>query len=157
MPPRERKILKRLDRGKLSMQEREGLLPSMQRLCNGLPITRVEEVLVNLAEYENASIDIFNSTSTDPDKNHRTKRSYGIVNCNEIYDRCTENGAARYCVWYTCASFNVGGRCSIEHLRSGSWRCLKCCNTHKAGLMCKCDEIRDEASFKGCQDKNWGH
>ena len=151
----------RLNRGKLSMEEREGLLPSMQKLCNGLPITRVEEVLVNEAEYENGSIDIFNSTSTDPDRNHRTKRAFyhysGIVQCDEIHDRCTENGSARYCVWYTCASFNVGGRCSLEHLRSGSWRCLKCCNNHKAGLMCKCDEIRDEDSFKGCQDKNWNH
>ena len=146
----------RLDMGKLSRQEREGLLPSMQRLCNGMPITRVEEVLVKQEEYESGRIDIFNYTSSSTDRNHRAKRAFSIVQCNKISDRCTENGNARYCVWYTCATFNVGGRCSLEHVRSGVWRCLKCCEPQTVGLMCKCDEIRDEKSFKGCQDKNWG-
>jgi len=144
-----------LDEEEITKEQREQLLPSMQELCEGLPITRVEEIDVTKEEYESGSLDIFNSTIA----NHRNKRSFGfgMVSCGgQMADRCTDAKDAHYCVWYTCATLNVGGVCDIEHMRNGSWRCLKCCENKRDQRMCKCSEITDKSSFLRCQNRNWG-
>ena len=139
----------RKNAGKVNKMERAELLPSMQKMCEGLPILKVEEVTVSKTEYTNGNINRINSTST----NVRKKRFFTTCDTS---DRCTDapiNGG-RYCRWYTCNIRDIGGDCNLEHIRSGSWQCTVCCNQRREGNMCKCDEIKDEKSFVRCQRKN---
>ena len=139
----------RLVKDKLSMQDRTKLVPAMQRLCEGLPIVKVEEVDVTEEEYRSGSLHRVNSTNL----NTRRKRSEFITCGGETSDRCTDapiNGG-QYCRWYTCQTRNIGGECNLEHIRSGSWKCTVCCRPYRDGNMCKCDEVRDEESFVRCQ------
>ena len=141
----------RMNNGKMSRMERAELLPSMRKMCAGIPILKVEEVTVSKSEYMNGKIDRMNSTST----NVRKKRQFSIIQCatEDICSDAPVNGG-RYCRWYSCNSRDVGGNCDLTHIRSGDWQCTVCCPTRSEGNMCKCDEVRDKQSFIRCQNKN---
>ena len=142
-----------LDEEEITKEQREQLLPSMQELCEGLPITRVEEIDVTKEEYVSGSLDIFNSTIA----NHRNKRSFGqgFFSCDQghISDRCTTHEDAHYCAWYISDRCNSGGQCEVENICDSPWKCVQCCDVKRTDRICKCSDIYDLSSFNSCKNR----
>lgn len=63
--------------------------------------------------------------------------------------RCTTRDVGMYCEWYT-VSRRGASEVELEHVRSGTWACVSCCNDGMTD-MCTCDEITSESSFERCQ------
>merc|ERR1712215_62803 len=138
--------------GKLNYEERNALIPAMKKLCEGLPILKIREVIVNRDEFENGHIDISNRTVSKS-----RKKRFTLTSC-EVHNTCTLDPVkgGKYCKWYICKTVDVGGNCNMEHIRDGTWKCVSCCRKIKDGRMCKCDTIVDEDTFRECQNVNFG-
>ena len=68
-----------------------------------------------------------------------------------ILFRCTPKDIGMHCIWYTVNGQSP--RYQLEHVRRGDWACTRCCKVSTNGSMCKCSDIYDDESFRGCQRK----
>jgi len=137
----------RVNRGRLPLSKRLQLIKPMQKLCQGLPINIVENIEVSGEEYARKSFNL-NMTNTNA---RRSKRNTGIIECDNLADKCNIGSEGQYCVWITCTRKMPDGQCDIVHIRNGKHKCTTCCKDGAQGPICGCDEITNEASFLKCQ------
>merc|ERR1711971_234590 len=132
--------------------ERRGQLPTeMQELCDGLKIDLVESVEVTKDEYEQENVITVNMR----EESLRVKRESIWATC-DVKQRCHTGAIGRhYCTWITISMTTGNSRVTIDHIRSGHYKCISCCNERKQGHMYKCSNI-DDSNFARIQNELCG-
>merc|ERR1719500_559739 len=125
--------------GPISPERRGQLSHEMQALCEGLKIDLVESLEVTKEEYEQENLITVNITK----EGKRVKREDIWTTC-DVKQRCNigDNAIGRhYCTWVTISMTTGNSRVTIDHIRSGYYKCISCCDDRREGHMYKCSSI----------------
>lgn len=156
-----------MENGHISEEERANLIPTMRRLCEGMPITRMEQIAVTKEEYEQGFVNpgerFTNNNSTNVHDRH--KRSFGC-RCSFEYIM-TNKPIGATCEWFICVAGAFTPSC-VQHLRSTRVKKCPCCGgaggstgittTMRpvcANIFCPCTTIREAEDFTRCQRLAW--
>jgi len=158
LTPEQAKVTSYIDfrMGKLSQSQRGALLESMQMLCEGLDIVRINQIQVSDEEFDDISHPIVVNATLGQD-HHRFKRSFertfSVCDTSSACSRGVPGG--RRCLWEVIPH-RTNNEMLLSHLRSQEWDCVTCCQKRQSNGMCACSEITSDASFVRCQRNLFG-
>jgi len=151
LTPGRAKIISYLNyhKGKISQGERKALLDSMQTLCEGIDIVRVEQIPVTEEEFRDKTVFPAFMNNTIGQGHPRFKREISFCDTGNACGKNIPGG--RHCYWEVIPHVS-SGTMELDHVRSAEWQCVVCCQDgSRSNGMCDCDDVNTD-TFGGCQN-----